>query len=132
MIGQFISTTAIVIALIVFLLSIILSVTGIPALISLIFLFNIAEKPGWAAIIPFYNIIVILQIIKKPLWWFFLLLIPIVNIPFILITIFEFTRRFGAETKSESALMVVMIMFLPLFALNSASYVSDEGFTKQH
>jgi len=31
-----------------------------------------AGKPGWAVLIPIYNIIVFLEIIKKPWWWIFL------------------------------------------------------------
>ena len=34
-------------------------------------LFTKAGKPGWAAIVPFYNWIVFLQIAKKP-WWYLL------------------------------------------------------------
>src|SRR6478672_11028022 len=39
-----------------------------------------AGEPGWAAIIPIYNIIVLLRIAGKPWWWILLLLIPLVNI----------------------------------------------------
>jgi hypothetical protein len=37
-------------------------------------------KPGWAAIIPIYNIIVLLQIVGRPISWILLLLIPVVNV----------------------------------------------------
>ncbi len=40
-------------------------------------IFEKAGKPGWAAIIPIYNIIVLLQIVKKPLWWILLYFIII-------------------------------------------------------
>src|SRR5207247_3757401 len=35
-----------------------------------------AGEPGWAAIVPIYNLIVILKIVGKPLWWIILFLIP--------------------------------------------------------
>ena len=41
-----------------------------------------AGKPGWACIIPIYNLIVLLEIVGKPVWWFLLLLVPCVNIVF--------------------------------------------------
>jgi len=45
---------------------------------------TIAQKTNtpdsWFAWIPILNIILILNIAKKPLWWIVLLLIPIVNI----------------------------------------------------
>src|ERR1700748_439146 len=39
-------------------------------------IFEKAGKPGWAAIIPIYNIIVLLEIIGKPVWWIIMFLIP--------------------------------------------------------
>ena len=38
-----------------------------------------ARKPGWAAIIPIYNIYVLLKIIGRPTWWLLLYLVPFVN-----------------------------------------------------
>ena len=32
-----------------------------------------AGKPGWASLIPIYNIVVILQIVGRPIWWLVLL-----------------------------------------------------------
>jgi hypothetical protein len=31
--------------------------------------FEKAGKPGWASIIPIYNVIVMLEIVGKPIWW---------------------------------------------------------------
>ena len=42
--------------------------------------FSKAGKPGWACMVPIYNVIVLLQIAGRPLWWFVLLLIPVVNL----------------------------------------------------
>jgi len=42
--------------------------------------FEKAGEPGWAALIPIYNIYVELKIVGRPWWWLLLLLIPIVNI----------------------------------------------------
>jgi hypothetical protein len=37
--------------------------------------FTKAGKPGWAAIVPIYNIIVLLGIAGKPTWWIILFFI---------------------------------------------------------
>ena len=42
-------------------------------------IFTKAGKPGWASIIPIYDIFVILDIIGKPLWWIILMFIPVVS-----------------------------------------------------
>ncbi len=40
---------------------------------------------GWLAWIPIANLFLMLNISKKPLWWFILLLIPLVNLIFTII-----------------------------------------------
>ena len=58
-------------------------------------LFEKAGKPGWAAIIPIYNIIVIFEIIGKPMWQLILLFIPLANF-YLLITMgVSFCRSYG-------------------------------------
>src|SRR3989344_2302902 len=39
-----------------------------------------AGKPGWASLIPIYNMVMILEITKKPIWWIFFYFIPVINI----------------------------------------------------
>jgi hypothetical protein len=47
-------------------------------------MYKIFQKAGrqdaWAAFIPIYNTIVLLEIVKKPIWWIILFCIPLVNI----------------------------------------------------
>ena len=54
-----------------------------------------AGQPGWAAIIPIYNTIVLLQITDKPIWWFILFCIPFVNLIVAIIVYIELANRFG-------------------------------------
>ncbi len=42
--------------------------------------FTKAGQPGWTSIIPILNLFVILKIVKRPLWWVLLMLIPCVNL----------------------------------------------------
>ena len=42
-------------------------------------LYERAGRKSWEAIIPIYNAIVLMQIIKRPKWWVLLLFFPIVN-----------------------------------------------------
>ncbi|MFO0261358.1 MAG: DUF5684 domain-containing protein, partial [Planctomycetota bacterium] len=39
---------------------------------SLWIIFTKAGQPGWASLIPFYNLYVMLQIVGKPAWWLLL------------------------------------------------------------
>ncbi|HRH96867.1 MAG TPA: DUF5684 domain-containing protein, partial [Prosthecobacter sp.] len=40
--------------------------------------FTKAGEPGWACLVPIYNIIVYLKISGKPVWWIILFIIPFV------------------------------------------------------
>lgn len=70
------------------------------ALLSIIGLWKVftkAGKPGWAAIIPFYNIYVLLQIVGRPGWWLLLFLIPFVNIVISVIVFIDLGKAFGKD-----------------------------------
>lgn len=43
-------------------------------------LYEKAGRKGWEAIVPFYNMYILLKITGRPAWWFILLLIPIINV----------------------------------------------------
>lgn len=56
-----------------------------------------AGQPGWAAIIPFYNIYVWLKIAGRPGWWLILMLIPIVNIILSVIVSIDIAKSFAKD-----------------------------------
>lgn len=84
---------------------------GLLVIISQWKIFTKAGKPGWAAIIPIYNLIVLLEIIGKPLWWIVLLLIPFVNIVIYIIMALELGKVFG---KSGGWSFVFLILLSPI------------------
>jgi len=59
--------------------------------------FSKAGKPGWAAIIPIYNIYVLTQIVGRPAWWLVLFLIPFVNFIAIIILEIDLCKAFGVS-----------------------------------
>lgn len=86
-----------------------------------------AGKPGWACIVPIYNLIVLLEICGKPWWWFFLMLIPIVNIVIIIIVYIELAKSFGHGAGFALGLMFLGIIFWPILAFGSSKYVGPGG-----
>lgn len=58
-------------------------------------LFEKSGRPGWMTLIPFYNLYVWLQIIKKPIWWYIFLLIPFINVFTFMLMIVELLKCFG-------------------------------------
>jgi len=84
--------------------------------------FTKAGKPGWAALIPIYNIIVLLEIAGKPLWWIILFLIPLVNfIAWILVSI-AVAEKFGKGTGFGLGLAFLPFIFLLILGFGSAQY----------
>jgi hypothetical protein len=57
--------------------------------------FQKAGHPGWAAIIPIYNVYIMLKIAGRPAWWLLLLLIPIVNIVVDIVVAMDVAKAFG-------------------------------------
>jgi len=61
-------------------------------------IFDKAKKPGWAAIIPIYNLYIMLKVVGRPGWWILLYLVPIVNIVIHLIVSIDLAKAFGKST----------------------------------
>lgn len=82
-----------------------------------------AGKPGWAAIIPIYNIITELEIIGRPWWWLLLLFIPLVNIVIGIIVIFDLAKVFGKSTGFGFGLLFLSVIFMAILAFGDAKYL---------
>lgn len=81
-----------------------------------------AGKPGWASIIPIYNCIVLLEIVKKPWWWIFLLILPFINIIFAIWVLNLLSKSFGKTEAFTIGLLLLGIVFYPILAFGSAQY----------
>lgn len=88
------------------------------SLVSMGVIFEKAGKPGLAVIIPFYNIIVFLEIIGKPWWWIFLLLMPFFNIIWIISASIRLVKCFGDKSVSAVGLLCLPFLWLPLMAFD--------------
>ncbi|TWP53203.1 signal peptidase I [Lentzea tibetensis] len=58
-------------------------------------IFSKAGQPGWGAIIPIYNVYLMLKVAGRPGWWLILFIIPIVNIFVSLIVAIDMAKSFG-------------------------------------
>lgn len=85
--------------------------------------FEKAGQPGWAAIVPFYNIYVLAtQVARKEILWFILLLIPVVNIIAAVIVSIDVARKFGQGTGFGIGLALLPFIFYPILGFGSAQY----------
>lgn len=96
---------------------------GILAIVSLWIIFKKAGKPGWAAIVPIYNLVVLLQICDLPLWYIILYFIPFVNIYAIFKTYIALAHKFGKSTGFGVLMVFFSGICLPILAFDkNATY----------
>lgn len=84
--------------------------------------FTKAGKPGWAAIIPIYNTIVLIEIAGKPIWWILLMFIPIVNFVIFIIVLAGVSRNFGRGVGTTLGLVFLPMIFYPILGFGDAQY----------
>jgi len=79
-------------------------------------LFTKAGEPGWACLVPIYNIIVLLKISSMPWWWIILAPIAAFIIPF------KLAANFGKGAGFAVGLLILPVIFYPMLAFGSAQY----------
>ena len=95
---------------------------GLLIIASLWNIFTKAGQPGWAALIPLYNLYILLLIVGKPAWWLLLLLIPLVNLVISVILTLELAKRFGKPGAFALGLLFLPFLFYPILAFGDARY----------
>jgi len=85
------------------------------------------EKPIYS-LIPFYNLILMMKIIKRPKWWVVLLFIPVINLLMVGVVIIEILRSFGKNSNLDTLIGLVSlgtyITYINYFG--SIDYVKDK------
>lgn len=90
-------------------------------------IFEKAGKPGWAAIIPIYNLVVLLEIVNKPVWWIILLLIPFVNFVIAIILYHQLSLSFGQGVGMTILMILLPFVAFPMLGFGSATYTKPAG-----
>ena len=85
-------------------------------------IFTKAGQPGWASIIPIYNTIVWLRIVGRPLWWFILLFVPVVNIVILIIMVHDLSKSFGHGVGFTLGLIFLSPIFILILAFGGSTY----------
>lgn len=89
--------------------------------------FTKAGKPGWASIIPVYNVVVMFQIIGLNPWLLLLYLIPVVNfvvaIVFSIMQASRLSKAFGKGTGFAIGLFFLNPIFLLILGFGDSKYI---------
>jgi Family of unknown function (DUF5684) len=86
-------------------------------------LFTKAGQPGWAAIVPIYNLYVLVKIAGHEGWWVILYFIPLVNIVVWFIVAIDVAKNFGKSTGFGIGVALLSFIFIPILAFGDAEYV---------
>jgi Family of unknown function (DUF5684) len=81
-----------------------------------------AGEEGWKALIPIYNIWVLLKIVGRPGWWLILFLIPFVNFVIWIIVSIDLAKSFGKGTGFALGLIFFAPIFYMILAFGDATY----------
>lgn len=90
-------------------------------------IFTKAGKPGWAAIIPIYNLVVFLEVVNRPIWWIVLLFIPVVNVVMGIILANDLARAFGKGVGWTIGLIFLGFVFFPILGFGSDPFLGRQG-----
>ncbi len=93
-----------------------------------------AGQPGWAAIVPIYNIYILLQIVGRPTWWLALLLlafIPVIGSLAVLVVLFilywDLAKSFGKDVGFAIGMVLLSFVFVPMLGFGSAQYLGPKA-----
>lgn len=94
-------------------------------------IFSKAGKPGWASLVPVYNMVVMFQIVGLNPWLLILFVVPFVNfvaIPVLgIMMAFRLAKSFGKDIGWGFGLLFLSFIFNLILAFGSSEYVGPNG-----
>ena len=85
-------------------------------IVSLWKIFKKAGKPGWASIVPIYNIYIMCEIAEKEWWYILLLCVPFVNIYAMIVLYNGMAKKFGKGGGFVVGMILLPVVFFPMLA----------------
>jgi len=101
---------------IIYLAFVVLSIAGLWCV------FVKAGQEGWKAIIPIWNLLIVLKIVGREPWWIILLLIPIVDVIFGIVVCIDLAKSFARGTGFAIGLIFFPFIFLVILGFGSDTY----------
>lgn len=81
-------------------------------------------QPGWACIIPIYNLYCWVKIAGKEWWWMLFYFVPVVNFVVAVMVIIAVAKKFGKGAGFVLGLIFLPPIFIPILGFGSALYQS--------
>lgn len=106
---------------------IIFALIGLPIIIGMWKTFKKAGEPGWAAIVPIYNLVVLLKVARRPVWWILLFLLPFVSVIMIFVISIDVAKAFNKGAGFGIGLALLPPIFYLVLGFGSAQYGGGYG-----
>src|SRR4051812_17767671 len=90
-----------------------------------------ANQPGWACLVPFYSLIIYVQVVGKPIWWFLLLIIPYTCAIFQIWCLNRLSKSFGQDTGFTVGLVLLYPIFVCVLGFGNYTYLGPGGEPEQ-
>lgn len=104
-------------------------IIGILTIVGLWKMFTKAGKPGWAAIVPIYNMVIMFEIVGRPGWWVLLLFIPVVNVVIACVLAIDLARSYGKSTVFGVLTFLFPPIMYMILGFDSSTYVGPVAST---
>ena len=83
-------------------------------------IFTKAGKPGWASLVPIYNMVVMMQIVGRPEWQVVLMFLPFAHIYISIVLPLDLAKSFGKTTGFGVLMIFFPAIMYPILALAQA------------
>jgi hypothetical protein len=94
----------------------------VPMMIGMYKVYEKAGQPGWAALVPFYNMIILVKIVgQDDMRWLFYL-IPIAGIIFYAQDLITLAQCFGKDSGFAIGMLLLAPVFWPILGFGDARY----------
>lgn len=80
--------------------------------------FRKANHPGWSALLPIYNVWILLKIVGRPGWWLILYFIPVVGQLAWMVNMWDLARSFEQGVGYAVGLIILPFIFLLLLGFD--------------
>lgn len=89
--------------------------------------FEKAGRPGWAGLVPFYNVYELCAMGGSPGWWVMLMFVPALNILVLLIICHRAARAFGYGVGMALLMVFLPLVGFPVLGFGPARYVPPQA-----
>ena len=87
--------------------------------------FEKAGAPGWAAIVPIFNVYVMTKMAGKPGWWVVLIFIPLVNIIIMIVICMAIAPKYGKTEGFGIGMALLSFIFWPILGFGDAQWNAE-------